>query len=369
MAIRKVTSFAYEEGQPDKMSDIIADTVLDQMLVDDPETIADIKVSISKEKIDIFGEVNTSAKNHFEKSVREVIREIGYIDQESGIDPYRCEIESKFQKQSQDISRGIYSDNSIKGSRIGLIYGYATNETPQYAPLAYILANGVIERLTIARKSGIVEGLLPDGQVMVVMNYDDDRAQSLDSIILASHHAQSTDTDWLKHDLTEKVIRTVCKNYITDETKIVINPSGRFSIGGPAADCGQSGVNIQDATWGGITRYSGIGFAGKDPSKIDRTCALMARHVAKEVVSRKMAQRCEIILTYSIGIADPLSIEVDTQGTSNVDEMQILDMIKGEFSFNTGDIIKQFDLRRPIYKSMTEAGIFLFQDDHKKSAL
>jgi len=353
-----ISSQISEEGQSNKLCDIIADSLLDEYLKIDPHTRSDINVLLTKNKAIISGEVSTTAKIDVEKIVRSVIREIGYTDIKTGIDPYKVEIEVDFQKQSQDLSRGIVSqdDDTLRSADQGTIYGYAIDETSEYLPLSYVLAKKTIRRLSYVRKSGLIEGLLPDGQIQLTFEYDGTTPKRLDSIALSAHHVEDIDINWLRMELTQNVIEFTCKEWRDENTTILINTAGRFTIGGPSCDVGSSGQNIDDETYGGHAKFAGYTFAGKDPTKINRTCALVARKAAKDIVSQKMAKECEIAVTYATGVTDPLAVNINTNGTALVYEDIIADYIRNNYNFRISDIIESLDLLYPKYKEMSLIG-------------
>lgn len=350
-----ISSQVVEIGQPDKVCDIIADSILDGYLKQDPRSKCDINVSLTRDLVLVSGEVSSAGSVQIEKIVRDTLREVGYIDASIGIDPYTCEIIEKIQRQSQDIARGIYQTESkiMSAGDLGTIYGYATNETAEYLPLPYLLAYQISKRLTHVRQAEIVKSLLPDGQVQVTMDYEGDKPTRIDSVVVTCHHTPDADTDWLRMELSENVVNTVCKKWMDSNTKILVNTAGRFIIGGPAADSGMSGHLIENETYGGIGKYGGSSFAGKDPSKINRTIALQLRECAKDIVMNKMASKCEIFATYAIGIAEPVAFDIDTLGTSNVDEGEILSYIKKNFSLSIIDVVKKLRLEQVSYKEQT----------------
>jgi S-adenosylmethionine synthetase len=257
MEERFFTARATDEGQPDRAADIIADVILDEYLKVDPETKADIKVTLTKNRVYVFGEISSSKEPDIEKAIRTGLKEIGYEDNKSGIDPYKCDIVQNIQKQSQDIARSLHprDGDEIPASDTGMIYGYATNEDPNFLPRAYNISDQLCKRLSFVRKSGVIDGLLPDAQVCVTMEYLHDIPQRIASIVLTSHHKADVDLDWLRMEISEKVISNVCKKNIDSNTKLLINPGGRFIIGGPAADTGVSGRRVENETYGGIARY------------------------------------------------------------------------------------------------------------------
>jgi len=349
-----------EEGQSNKLCDIIADALLDEYLKLDSHARVDLNVLLTKEKVIISGEVTSSAKINVEKIVRGVIGEIGFTDIKSGIDPHKAQVEILLQKQSQDLSRGIVSqeDDTLRSGDQGTVYGYAIDETPELLPLSYVLSKKIIKRLTYVRKSGLIEGLFPDAQVQVITEYEEDKPKRIDSIALSAHHGVDVDINWLRMELTQNVLEFVCKEWLDKNTTVLINTAGRFTIGGPSSDTGSSGHIIDDETYGGYCKFGGLTFSGKDPSKINRTCALMARKVAKDIVSQKMARECEIGVSYATGVADPVAVRVNTYGTSFVYEDIIADYIKNNYSFKISEIIEQLDLLYPKYKEMALIGHF-----------
>lgn len=342
-------------GQPDKVCDIIADAILDEHLKQDHHSKCDINVTMNKDLILINGEVSSSATVAIEKIVRDTLLEIGYVDAASGIDPYKCEVLEKLQRQSQDIGRSIYQADSkiLNAGDLGTVYSYASNETPEYLPLPYLLAYKISRRLTQVRQSGVVPSLLPDGQVQVTMDYEGDKPVRIDSVVITCHHKADADTDWLRMEISESVVNAICKEWTDSSTKILVNTGGRFIIGGPTGDTGMSGHLIENETFGGIGRYAGCTFAGKDPSKFNRTVALQLRECAKDVVSNKMASQCLVHATYAIGVAEPIAFDVDTQGSNNVDEDEIIKYLRENFSFTIAEVVKNLDLEKLCYKDFT----------------
>jgi S-adenosylmethionine synthetase len=358
MEERFFTVRSVEEGQSDRLSDLVSEAVLDGYLKIDPETKADIRVLINKHSVKIFGEVTSSANPDIEKIVRQVLKEIGYEDSITGIDPYKCTVNVDLQRQSQDIARSLHPQDGdeIPASDTGVIYGYANNEDINFLPIGYNLAMKLSERLTFVRKSSVIEGLLPDGQVAVTMEYLHDKPMRISSVILASHHRADIDLDWLRMELTDKVVNSVCKKYLDSNSKILINPGGRFVIGGPAADVGMSGRRVENETYCGFTRYGGLSFSGRDPLKINRTVALKARMAAIDVVRKRMCDKVELYIGYAFGVINPICLDVETFGTSMYDEREIIDYINMNYNFGITSIIRDFDLMKPIYKELSLNG-------------
>lgn len=358
MEERFFTARAFEEGQPDKVADILADTILDEYLKEDPETKADIKVVITKSSVNVYGELTSSVEINLDRVVRDTLKEIGYEDQNSGIDPYKCEINKFLQKQSQDIARSLHpkDGDDIPASDLGVVYGFASDEEINYLPKALNLANSLAKRLTFVRKSEVIEGLLPDGQVSVIMEYLHDVPQRISTIILSAHHKANVDIDWLRVELTEKVVNNICKKEIDDNTKLLINSGGRFVLGGPAADIGMSGRNIENETYGGFARYGGLSFAGRDPKKVNRTTALIARQAAVNVVNKRLASKVEVYVGYAFGVVNPVCIDVETFGTAVCDEREIIDYVNMNFDFSLTPAIMAYELQKPIYKDLALNG-------------
>ena len=350
------TSESVTEGHPDKLCDYISDTILDEALKQDKNSRVAVETFASANKITIAGQITTSAKLDIEKIVRERIKEIGYDNSELDIDYRTCEIDVNITKQSSDIALGV--DIGGAGDQ-GIMFGYASDETEEYMPFAISMAHKLSKRLTEVRKTGILPYLRPDGKTQVTVEYEDGQVKRIDTILVSTQHNEDIDMETLKKDIKEKVINEVIPSkYLDENTKYYINPTGRFVIGGPLGDTGLTGRKIIVDTYGGYARHGGGAFSGKDPSKVDRSAAYMMRHIAKNIVANGYAKKCEIQVSYAIGMKEPLSICVNTFGTSNKLEAELVDLIKEKFDLTPDGIIKYLDLKQPIYSKTTNYGHF-----------
>ena len=362
------TSESVTEGHPDKMCDQISDAILDAIIMTDKSCRVACETTVSSNRINIMGEITTTSKVDIEKVARDVIREIGYWDNEQEFNADNCEIVISVTEQSKDIAIGVDKSLEAKGGSFdeedgngagdqGIMFGYACDETPELMPLAISLAHKLAKQLTKVRKSQEVENLLPDGKTQVTIEYIDDRPARVDTIIISAQHKECVDMKQLFKEIKEKVIVPVIpKNMIDVDTHIYINPTGRFVIGGPGGDSGLTGRKIIVDTYGGYAKHGGGAFSGKDPSKVDRSAAYMARYIAKNIVKAGLARKCEIQIAYAIGIANPVAVTVDTFGTSKYAEEDIAFAIKQLFDLRPTAIIKQLDLRKPIYRKLATFG-------------
>jgi S-adenosylmethionine synthetase len=348
------------EGHPDRVCDILADAILDEYIRKDKEASVDIGVMLTKEKVLVAGEVLSSAKPDIDNIVRENLKAIGYVDENFGLDAYKVNVETYFKKQSQDITRGVKADERREqgAGDIATIYGFAMNYSENFMPVSLDLAWKISNRLREAFRAGIIEGIGPDGKVQVIMEYDDMQAIRLEAVILAVQHSADVDQEWLRMEIINNVVDVVCRKFLDDNTKILVNTAGRFVLGGPMVELGMSGTKMEMYTYGGFANSGGNTFAGKDPYKVDRTCSLMARKAARYVVEQGLAEKCEIMLSYAIGLVEPVIIDVDTFGTGSLDENDMLKLLSEEFSFSTTDIIENLDLLKPIYKDLSQYGHF-----------
>ena len=362
------TSESVTEGHPDKLCDLISDSLLDAYLEKDPNSRVAIESVASKGKVFITGEVTSNANysnEDLEKIIRNVIKEVGYFG-DCDIDFNTCEIEIKISSQSQDIALGV--DKSLEdkeGENVssegagdqGMMFGYACDETPNYMPTAIYYAHKLSNALTDARKTGKIKDIGADGKTQVTVEYDGDKVKRIDTIVLSTQHKDSKDIEELRKEIKEKIINKVIPQELLDEdTKYYINPTGRFVIGGPLGDSGLTGRKIIVDTYGGASRHGGGAFSGKDPTKVDRSGAYMARHIAKNVVANGYAKKCEIQISYAIGVANPTSIFVDTFGTNTISEEEIAKKIEEKFDLTPRGIINYLELQRPIYKLTTNYG-------------
>ncbi len=363
------TSESVTEGHPDKLCDLISDSLLDAYLTKDENSRVAIESVASKGKIFITGEVSSNANytnDELESIVRNTIKEIGYLG-DKDIDYKTCKIEFLISKQSQDIALGV--DKSLESKNgddeqegagdQGMMFGFACDETEDYMPFAISYAHKLSKRLTEVRKNNEIEGLGPDGKTQITVEYDDDKVVRIDTVVVSTEHKEDKDIDELRKEIKEKVILEVLPNELLDEaTKYYINPTGRFVIGGPLGDSGLTGRKIIVDTYGGYARHGGGAFSGKDPTKVDRSGAYMARHIAKNVVANGYARKCEIQISYAIGVAHPTSIFIDTFGTNTISEEEIVAKIEKTFTLTPRGIINYLNLQKPIYKKTTNYGHF-----------
>ena len=373
MEKRLFTSESVTEGHPDKISDNISDAILDALMDQDPMSRVACETAITTDYVLIMGEITTKAKVDYEKIARETIREIGYDSDEKGFNCDTCKVNVLLDSQSADIAMGVdkaleakngeeddAAIDAIGAGDQGMMFGYATNETPEYMPYSAALAQKLARQLTAVRKNGPLSYLRPDGKTQVTVEYDENnKPVKLDAIVVSSQHAPEISQEQIHEDIKKYVIDAVVDPAMIDEnTKIFINPTGRFVIGGPNGDSGLTGRKIIVDTYGGVARHGGGAFSGKDCTKVDRSAAYAARYVAKNIVAAGIADRCEIQLSYAIGVAQPTSIMVDTFGTGKLSEDKIVELIRENFDLRPAGIIKMLDLRRPIYKQTAAYGHF-----------
>lgn len=369
---RLFTSESVTEGHPDKLCDYISDSILDSFLEKDENSRVACETVAGKGEIFITGEITSKAEVDIEKVVRQAIKEVGYDNSEIDIDYRTCKIIISLSKQSPDIALGV--DKSLetkKGEGIesegagdqGLMFGFACDETKELMPLPISLAHRLAKRLSEVRKQKIISYLRPDGKVQVTIEYNDGKPVRVDTIVISTQHDSDVDVDVLKKDIKDKVIKEIVPKELLDEkTKYYINPTGRFVIGGPLGDSGLTGRKIIVDTYGGYARHGGGAFSGKDATKVDRSAAYMARFLAKNIVANGYAKKCEIQFAYSIGVAKPVSIYIDTFGTNTIPEEEIVDKIKSKFDLTPRGIIEYLDLKKPIYRKTTNYGHFGKED-------
>ena len=365
---RLFTSESVTEGHPDKLCDYISDSILDSYLAKDKNARVACETVAGKGEIFITGEITSTANVDIEQVVRDTIKEVGYADSEYDIDYRTCKIYINLSKQSPDIALGV--DKSLEdkeGKDVesegagdqGLMFGYACDETEELMPLPISLAHKLSKRLTEVRRENIIDYLRPDGKTQVTVEYDGEKPVRVDTIVISAQHLPDVDMKVLKKDIIEKVIKpTVPANLLDENTKYFINPTGRFVIGGPLGDSGLTGRKIIVDTYGGAARHGGGAFSGKDPTKVDRSASYMARHIAKNIVANGYAKKCEIQIAYSIGVAKPVSIYVNTYGTNTIPEEEIVEKIDKTFDLTPIGIINYLDLQRPIYRQTTNYGHF-----------
>ena len=369
MSKRLFTSESVTEGHPDKICDQISDAILDEILKEDPMARVACETTCTTGIISIMGEITTSCYVDFPKVARQVVLDIGYDRAKYGFDGTTCAVVTAIDEQSPDIAQGVNdgyenreqggndNENSTGAGDQGMMFGYACDETPEFMPMPISLAHKMAKKLTQVRKDGILDYLRPDGKTQVTVEYDDDKPVRVDAVVVSSQHSPEKKKKKLREDIKREVILTTVPAELIDEnTKFYINPTGRFVVGGPNGDSGLTGRKLIVDTYGGYARHGGGAFSGKDPTKVDRSAAYASRWVAKNVVAAGLAKKCEVQLAYAIGVAHPVSIMVDTFGTATVDEDKIEQAIEKVFDLRPHAIIKQLDLRKPIYKNLAAYG-------------
>ena len=363
------TSESVTEGHPDKIADQISDAVLDAILAQDPKGRVACETIVTTGQVHIFGEISTQCYVDIAHIARETINNIGYNRAKFGFDGNTCGVLISIDEQSPDIAMGVDKALEAKEGQAaeeetgagdqGMMFGYATNETESYMPMPAYLANKLALQLTKVRKEGVLPYLRPDGKTQVTVEYDDGKPVRVDTIVISSQHAPEVSNEQIRKDIIEKVIAPIVPAEMLDaETKYYINPTGRFVIGGPQGDAGLTGRKIIVDTNGGMARHGGGAISGKDPSKVDRSAAYAARHVAKNIVAAGLADKCEIQLAYAIGVAHPVSVLVETFGTGKINEDKIAELVRKNFSLSPTGIIRELDLLRPIYKQTAAYGHF-----------
>lgn len=364
------TSESVSEGHPDKVADQISDAVLDAILEKDPMARVACETAVTTGLVLVFGEITTTAYVDVQKIVRDTIREIGYKDSQYGFDADSCAVVVALDEQSPDIAQGVNDAIEVRGKEVdteeigagdqGIMFGYATNETPEYMPLPISLSHHLMYRLAELRKSGELPYLGPDAKAQVTIEYDEkNQPIRVDAVVISTQHHADVERETIEKDMIEKVIKDVIPNeWLDQETKYYINPTGRFVIGGPQGDAGLTGRKIIVDTYGGAARHGGGAFSGKDPTKVDRSASYAARYIAKNIVAAGLADKCEVQLAYAIGVAQPVSISIDTFGTGKVSEDQLIAAVRKVFDLRPAAIINMLDLRRPIYKKTAAYGHF-----------
>lgn len=355
------TSESVTEGHPDKIADQISDAILDGVLEQEPHGRVACETLVTTGLVIIAGEITTKGYVDFPSVAREVLRDVGYTRSEYGIDYETCGVISSVDRQSSDIAQGV--DTGGAGDQ-GLMFGYACSETPQLMPMPIVLAHELVKRLAQCRKQGIIDWLRPDGKSQVTVEYEGDKPIRVDAVVIAAQHNPEVTNDEIAQTIQEKVIKPVIPEELLDrDTKFHINPTGRFVIGGPQGDCGVTGRKIIVDTYGGVGSHGGGAFSGKDPSKVDRSASYMARYIAKNCVAAGLAERMELQLAYAIGVAEPVSLLVDTFGTERLDEEAILELIRSHFPMTPQKIIDLLNLRQPIFRKTAAYGHFGREDE------
>jgi len=350
------TSESVTEGHPDKIADQISDSILDAILAQDPRGRVACETLVTTGLAIIAGEITTTATIDYQHVVRQAIKDVGYTRAKFGFDCETCAVLSSIHEQSPDIAQGV--DPGGAGDQ-GLMFGYACTETPELMPLPIMLAHRLTKGLSRARRDGVLEYLRPDGKSQVTVEYDGTRPVRVDTVVISTQHREDVTTDALRSDITEKIVNRLIPEGMRDKnTRILINPTGRFVVGGPHGDAGVTGRKIIVDTYGGAAPHGGGAFSGKDPTKVDRSACYMARYVAKNVVAAGLAERCVVQLAYAIGVAEPVSVLVDTFETGVIDDLRISEIVRAHFKLTPKGIIETLDLRRPIYRQTAAFGHF-----------
>ena len=357
------TSESVTEGHPDKVCDQISDAFLDEYLKQDPNSRVAVETMTTTDFVAVAGEVTSKAnfdKKQQEELVRKTIREIGYDNPDLKFDANTCQIDLRIHSQSPDISQGVTAteDKEQGAGDQGLMFGYASNETEELMPLPILLAHKLTKKLSEVRKSNELSWVRPDGKSQVSVLYENNKPKKIETIVISTQHAPNISNDEIKNSMIDKIIKPVCGELWNDKIKIHVNPTGKFEIGGPHGDAGLTGRKIIVDTYGGFGRHGGGAFSGKDPSKVDRSACYMCRYVAKNIVAAGLAERCEVQVAYAIGVAEPVSLMVNTFGTSKIPEEDIENVVRKHFDMRPSAIIEQLDLKNPIYRKTASYGHF-----------
>jgi S-adenosylmethionine synthetase len=357
------TSESVTEGHPDKICDNISDAFLDEYLKQDPNSRVAVETMVTTDFVVVSGEVTTKAdfdKKSQEELVRKTIQEIGYDNEDLMFDANTCKVDLRLHSQSPDISQGVTATEEKEqgAGDQGLMFGYASNESEELMPLPILLAHKLIQKLSQVRRDKTLSWVRPDGKSQVSVRYEDNKPTKIETVVISTQHAPEISQEEISREIIDKVIKPVLGNLWNDQIKTHINPTGKFVIGGPHGDAGLTGRKIIVDTYGGFGRHGGGAFSGKDPSKVDRSACYMCRYIAKNLVAAELADRCEVQLAYAIGVAEPVSLYVNTFGTNKISEKQIEDLVRENFDMKPSGIISQLDLKRPIYKKTAAYGHF-----------
>ena len=367
MAKHFFTSESVTEGHPDKLCDQISDAVLDAIIEQDPDAHVACEVTATTGMVHVMGEISTSCYVDINQIARNVVNDIGYDNAQSGFNGNTCAVLTSIDSQSPDIAQGVNASyevrdgksdalNQIGAGDQGIMFGYACDETPERMPLAISLAHKLAKRLTEVRKNGTLKYLRPDGKTQVTVEYDDDKITRIDTVLISTQHDEDVSLETIRKDLVKYVIEPIIPTELYKDTRILVNPTGRFVVGGPVGDSGLTGRKIIVDTYGGFSRHGGGAFSGKDPTKVDRSAAYAARYVAKNIVGAGLAKKCELQLSYAIGVAKPISVMVDTFGTGVVSDDVLSKAVSKVFDLRPAAIIRDLDLRRPIYRQLAAYG-------------
>ena len=354
------TSESVGEGHPDKICDQVSDAILDAFIEQDKDSRVAVECAVKDNFILIFGEVTSKSKIDLESVVRKTIIEIGYDDDKYGFNGNTCKVEIRVSEQSPDIAQGVKEEGEKEqgAGDQGLMFGYATNETPEFMPLPIVLAHKLMMKRNEVRKNKEISYLGPDAKTQVSIEYSEGKPIRIDTVVLSTQHDEEVGYETIKKDVIEKIIQPVCEKWLDENTKYHVNPTGRFVIGGPVGDSGITGRKIIVDTYGGHGSHGGGAFSGKDPSKVDRSAAYMVRYIAKNIVGAKLADKCEVQIAYAIGIAEPVSILIDCFDTNKIPEEEIEKLVKRHFPLKPAEIIEHLNLKRPIYRKTARYGHF-----------